>query len=110
MVALNTIPFKSYDYGLDLNPLSVFAFGSLVIILALLFYYNRIPKSNTPKDKLQSPIYQSRDLLLQSKPENTHLLLPDKTTSIRVKVFIFVIIFVVAITPLYQLLGVEYFV
>jgi hypothetical protein len=66
MVALNTIPFKPYEYGLDLSAILVFTFGSFIIILVLLFYYNRIPKSNTPKDKLQSPIYQSKDLLLQT--------------------------------------------
>ena len=110
MVALNTIHFKPYEYGLDLSALLVFAFGSLVMILVLLFYYNRIPKSNTPKDKLQSPIYQSKDLLLQTKPEDVYLLLPDKTNSILAKAFIFIIIYVVAFTPLYLLLGVEYFV
>jgi len=93
-----------------LSTLLEFALGSFIIVLILLFYYNRISKSNAQKDKLESTIYELRDILLQSKPNNAHVLMPNKTTSIWVKGFIFIIIFIVAFTPLYELLEFEYFV
>jgi hypothetical protein len=47
---------------------------------------------------------------LQTNEVNTNFLIAKKTTSTLVKGIVFVLIFLVVVTPLYQLLGVEYFV
>tara|TARA_R110002126_G_scaffold291781_1_gene457955 strand:- start:26580 stop:26912 length:333 start_codon:yes stop_codon:yes gene_type:complete len=110
MIGLNSIHFAPYEYGLDFAALVLFSFGSFMVISILLFYYSKIPKSNAPKDELETPIYQSTDILLQSSSADANYLVTGKTTSTWVKGFVFVLFFLVVVTPLYQLLGVEYFI
>lgn len=110
MIGLNSIHFAPYEYGLDFVALVLFSFGSFMVISILLFYYSKIPKSNAPKDELETPIYQSKDVLLQSNSLETNFIIAEKTTSTWVKGFVFILIFLVVVTPLYQLLGVEYFI
>ncbi|WP_435413859.1 hypothetical protein [Polaribacter aestuariivivens] len=108
MFAHNLIPFPFFRQ-LNAYDLLIFALGSMVIISILNFYYNRIPKSNSSKDELKTPIYDSKDILLQSNSLDANFIIPEKTTSTFVKVFVFILIALVAFTPLYQLLGVEHF-
>lgn len=110
MIGLNSIHFAPYEYGLDFAALVLFSFGSFMVISILLFYYSKIPKSNSSKSEIQTPIYQSKDILLQSNQVDANFLIAEKTTSTWVKGFVFVLIFLVVVTPLYQLLGVEYFI
>ena len=99
-----------FYFSLSAYDLLMFGIGSIILISILLFYYNRIPKSNSSKSDLQNPIYQSSDILLQSNSQEINFVIPEKTTSTWVKGFVFILIFLVVITPLYQLLGVEYFI
>ena len=110
MISLNSIHFAPYEYGLDFAALVLFSFGSFMVISILLCYYSKIPKSNSSKSEIQTPIYQSKDILLQSNQVDTNFLIAEKTTSTWVKGFVFVLIFLLVVTPLYQLLGVDYFI
>ena len=109
MFSLTSIHFTPYEFGLDLIGLLLFGIGSFVLISMLLFYYNRIPKSNSPKNELQTPIYQSKDILLQSNSSEINFVIAEKTTSTWVKIFAAIMIIIVAFTPLHELLGTGYF-
>lgn len=110
MVALTSIHFVPYEYGLDLVALLLFSLGSFLVISILVFYYNRIPKSNQPKSKFQNPIYQSKDILLQQNSINGNYLMAEKTSSTWVKAIIYIFIAIIIFTPFYELIGVAYFV
>lgn len=102
---------ECYEYtDLSLYQLSLFAIISFVLISILLFYYSKIPKSNAPKDELETPIYQSSDILLQSTSADANYLIAEKTTSFWVKAILYIMIAVVIFTPFYELIGVQYFV
>ncbi|WP_026775980.1 hypothetical protein [Polaribacter sp. Hel_I_88] len=101
------------DFGtksLSFYDLLMFFLGSFVLISILLLYYNKIPKSNTPKSEIDAPIYQSKDILLQSNNLDSNFIVAEKTTSNFTKIIVFVMIAIVVFTPLYQLFGVEHFV
>lgn len=106
LFVINCLGLKNEPNSYDLL---MFAIGSFILISFLLAYYNRIPKSNSSKDQLKKPIYQSKDILLQSNFLEVNFIITEKTTSIFVKVFIYILIAFVAITPLYQLFGLEHF-
>jgi len=110
MIRLNSIPFTPYEFGLDLIGLLLFGIGSFVLISMLLFYYNRIPKSNSQKSEFQNPIYQSKDILLQQNSINGNYLIAEKTSSTWVKTIIYIFIAIIIFTPFYELIGVAYFV
>ena len=97
------------EYRISAYDLLMFTLGSFVLISILFTYYNLIPKSNTSKDELEMPIYESTDILLQSNSVDVNFVIAEKTTSTFVKVFVCILIVIVALTPLYQLLGVEHF-
>jgi hypothetical protein len=110
MFSLTSIHFTPYEFGLDLIGLLLFGIGSFVLISMLLFYYNRIPKSNQPKSEFQNPIYQSKDILLQQNSVNGNYLMAEKTSSTWVKAIICLFIAIIIFTPFYELIGVDYFV
>lgn len=109
MISLNSIHFAPYEYGLDFAALVLCSFGSFMVISILLFYYSKIPKSNSSKSEIQTPIYQSKDILLQSNQVDANFLIAEKTTSTWVKAIIFLFIAIVIFTPFYELMGVAYF-
>ncbi|QOD60070.1 hypothetical protein H9I45_12050 [Polaribacter haliotis] len=106
-LVINCFGYYNEPNGYDLL---IFALGSFIMISILLAYYNKIPKSITSKDKLETPIYESKDIILQSNSLDANFTITEKSTSTFVKVFVCVLIGLVAFTPLYQLLGVEYFI
>ena len=86
----------------------LFGIGSVIIVSLLSVYYSLIAKngSSNSEFKLDTPIYQTKDILLQ---ENSLELIPlRKVTSVWTKTIIFILIFLVAVTPLFQLLGNDY--
>ena len=89
---------SSYD-------LLMFAIGALVIISILNFYYQRIPKSNNSINDSQNPIYQTKDILLQSNSAEASFVIAKRSTSILVKVLVFVLIFSFVFTPFQEFLG-----
>lgn len=110
MIALNLLgpyPFGNYTTFFDLL---MFALGSFVVISILLLYYNKIPKSNNSKTKFDNPLYQFKDILLQSNNLDANFILAEKTTSTFTKTLVYIMILIVAFTPLYQLFGVDHFV
>ncbi|MEE9408977.1 MAG: hypothetical protein V3V28_12980 [Polaribacter sp.] len=105
MKALNLIHFSPYEYGLDLEALLVFSLGSSILVYILLFYHNRISKSNTLKDELDNPIYQTKDILLQSNSNDSELIITKSSTSTIVKIIVFILIAFVVLIPVDQLLS-----
>jgi hypothetical protein len=97
-----------FYFSLNAYDLLMFAIGSFILISMLLFYYNRIPKSNSQKDELETPIYQSKDILLQSNNIEANYLIAEKTTSKWVKAIIYIFIAIIIFTPFYKLIGVQY--
>jgi hypothetical protein len=55
-------------------------------------------------------IYQSKDILLQSKALEANFIIAEKTTSTYTKTLVYIMILIVAFTPLYQLFGIAHFV
>ena len=93
----NTFSNSSYD-------LVVFGLGAFIIVSILLWYYNRIPINNDSRSELTIPIYQSRDVLLQSKFNETNFIIADRTNSTWVKAITYILITIVIVTPFSQLL------
>ncbi len=87
----------------------MFGLGSFILILILGFYYNRTPESRTVKSSLQNPIYQSKDILLQTKLDEANYLVTEKKKSTVINLIIYLIIAVVIFTPVYKLIGRGYF-
>ena len=86
--------------------LLMFGLGSFVLISFLLFYYNRIPKSNISHKDIENPIFQSSDILLHSNSAATSFVIAEDKTSTWVKVLAFVLILCVAFTPFHEFLGI----
>ena len=104
MIALNLLgpyPFGNYTTFFDLL---MFALGSFVVISMLLLYYNKIPKSNNSKPKFDNPLYQSKDILLQSNNLDANFILAEKTASTFTKTLVYILILIVAFTPLYKII------
>lgn len=109
MIGLNLFGnsfFGSHFSWIDLLGFTLFSF-SFVMILS--WYYGKIKSKRIDCAEKEVSIYSSRDILLQEKEGDLELLPLKKTTSIWVKTIVFVLIFLVAVTPLYQLLGTDYF-
>ncbi|WP_435261116.1 hypothetical protein [Tenacibaculum sp. nBUS_03] len=105
MIALNFLvinPFENLITSFD-----IFVLSSLFI---LIHYLKCIEKPIKIKDDISTleidmPIYNSKDIILQG---NNNYFTKDKN-SIWVELFVVVFVVIVMITPLYKLLGVEYF-
>ncbi|WP_299106257.1 hypothetical protein [uncultured Tenacibaculum sp.] len=110
MIGLNTFLFISYFKDL-ITGFDLFIICSIIILVNYLKYLEK-PKSNSvslDNLELDSPLYQTNDILLQGNNLELEFKPFAERTSIWVKTIVFVLIFLVAVTPLYQLLGTEYF-
>ncbi len=107
--------FGYEDSSLTWSDLGLFSVFSVIIIYLLLSYYKRlmnvVSSTNLEKGKqLNSPIfYETKDVLLQPKTLRLNSLVEEKTVSIWNKLLIYVLILCAIFTPLYKLLGVDYF-
>lgn len=100
MYSLNILPFfPFFDRVLTAYDLLMFSFGSFVVISFLLFYYQKIPKNNSPKSKLDHPLYQSNDILLQSNSTDVSFKIAERKTSSLVTVLACILILLIAFTP-----------
>lgn len=83
------------------------------IIQILLWGYHKISKSDKSllNNFSEQPLYQSKDILLQERTVNSSLeYIPVKTSvSVFTKIVLAILVFAVFVTPLYELLNVEYF-
>lgn len=95
-----------FYWSMSAYDLLMFGLGSFVIISFLLFYYNRIPKSNNPISELDNSIYQTKDILLQSSSSDANFIMTQSTTSAWVKILAFVLIAFVVIIPVDQLFSI----
>jgi len=108
MTFLNLLPhYPFFDRVLSAYDLLMFSLGAFVIITILLLYYIRIPKSNQPKSYLQTLIYQSKDILLQSNYTDSNVLFVKEKASAWVKVVSFILVVIVAVTPFFELLKID---
>ena len=96
VLVINCFGYQNEPNGFDLL---MFALGSFVLISFLVFYYDRIPKSNKSKTELDTPIYQTKDIFLESNSANASFVLAEKSTSTWIKVFAFVLILLMVFTP-----------
>jgi hypothetical protein len=101
MIALNILNFNS-PFGSSLSGFHVamFIIGSFTVISILLLYCSKIPKSNNLITELDNPIYQTKDILFQSNSANTNFIIAQKTTSVFVKVCVYIAIFIFVVFPL----------
>jgi hypothetical protein len=97
---------NNYYWSMSAYDLLMFGLGSFVIISMLLLYYNKIPKSNHNISELNNPIYQTKDILLQSNSSSANLIITQSTTSTWVKVLAFILIAFVVVIPVDQLFSV----
>ncbi|TVZ56277.1 hypothetical protein OD91_1560 [Lutibacter sp. Hel_I_33_5] len=97
-----------FNFG---NLFTSFDIFMLCSVVTLILYFSITPKvkKRFKRQKLDNPIYQSKDILLQSKSLDANFIIAEKTTSIWMKIFVFVLIGIVAVTPLYELLNTGYF-
>ncbi|KGL62251.1 hypothetical protein [Polaribacter sp. Hel1_85] len=99
---INCLGYKNEPNAFDFL---MFTLGSFVIISMLLLYYNRIPKSNHPISELDNPIYQTKDILLQSNSADVSFVISETKTSVLVKIVTFILILFLALTPFQEFLA-----
>jgi hypothetical protein len=94
-----------FNFGNLFTYFDVFMLSSLV---SLLLYLNITPevKKIVKRKILENPIYQTRDILLQSSSSDANFMITQSTTSAWVKILTFVLIAFVVIIPVDQLFGV----
>ena len=107
-MVLNSFPNNFFRQP-SFEDLLSFGLFSIITVSILLWYYHKISKSETNLDELDNPIYQSKDILLQEKISDGMYYPSQVATSIWVKISVFILVILVAITPLYQLFGIQHF-
>jgi len=107
MIALNLFGFDPFSNSLSFFDLLCFGLGSFVLVFILSWCYNRIPKNSHSINDLERSIYQSKDILLQEYKVQTEYAPTGQTTSIWVKTIVYILVLLVAITPLFELFGIQ---
>ncbi|WP_299118896.1 hypothetical protein [uncultured Tenacibaculum sp.] len=110
MIELNLFGNNIFNYPFTWSALFAFALFVVVFCMILSWYYSKIKSRSIGYIKREEPIYGSKDILLQEKKLGLELIPLEKITSVWVKAVVFILIFLVTITPLYQLLGTDYFI
>lgn len=99
----------SYKTGLSGYDLFAFFLGSCVVVSLLIWYYGKISSGQTIKLNVSALIYDSKDILLQERTIESNYLIGE-STSIWVKAIIYVLIVLVATTPLFKLFGLQLYI
>ncbi|WP_064966260.1 hypothetical protein [Tenacibaculum ovolyticum] len=107
MIALNLFDFDPFSNSLSFFDLLCFGLGSFVLVSILSWCYSRIPKSSYSTNDLERSIYQSKDILLQEYKVQAEYIPAGKTTSVWVKTIVYILVLLVAITPLFELFGMQ---
>jgi len=94
-----------FNFGNLFTGFDVFMLCSLV---ALILYLNITPKIEKVlyRQELDNPIYQTKDVFLQSNSSSANLIITQSATSTWVKVLAFILIAFVVVIPVDQLFGV----
>ncbi|WP_028889862.1 hypothetical protein [Tenacibaculum ovolyticum] len=87
--------------------LLIFGLGSFVLVSILSLCYSRIPKNSYSTNDLERSIYQSKDILLQGYKVQVEYVPTAQTTSVWVKTIVYILVLLVAITPLFELFGMQ---
>ncbi|QMU63438.1 MAG: hypothetical protein GKR88_03555 [Flavobacteriaceae bacterium] len=108
---LNLIPISRNYFSLSGYEFVIFSIGSIAIVVLLLLYYRKISEKHTSivGEKQPEPIYTYKDVLLQERNVAGNNIPLSDTNSIVVKICAIILILLVAIMPLFQLLGINYF-
>lgn len=103
-----TLLVEFFNFG---NLFTIFDTIILCSLFAVIIYSSIKPETKQiiERPKLDNPIYQTKDILLQSNSLDASFIIAEKTTSTWVKIITFIMIAVVLCTPLYKLLGTGYF-
>lgn len=92
---------------------SIFLAIAVLLIPTLLWYRNKISsgESSLLNDFSEQPLYQSKDLLLQERSINSvpEYIPVNTSVSVFTKIVLAILAIAVFVTPLYELLNVEYF-
>ena len=88
------------------NLITSFDILMLISLATLILYLNITPiiKTRINKEKLDRPVYNTLEGLLQSNSCGTNFLVAKKSTSVFTKIILFALIIVVLITPFSELL------
>ena len=104
MIAFNATP-SFYQELLSGYDILIFALGSFILVTILLWYYNRISKSNNSNSALEIQLYQSKDFLFGSMNQNDGFLTNTKSTSTFLKVILYFLTAIFILTPFGDFLG-----
>lgn len=97
----------NYPVQLSFYDLLVFGLGVFMLTSILIGLYSCI---STKKMFInEKALYNSKDILLQGKNEETNYLIIDQPISIIGRFIIYTLILITIFTPLYKLLGIEHF-
>lgn len=93
-----------FNFGNIFTSFDVFMLCSLV---ALILYLNITPKIEKVlyRQELNNPIYQTKDILLQSNSADASFVMPETKTSVLVKIVAFILILFFALTPFQEFLA-----
>ncbi|WP_237277361.1 hypothetical protein [Tenacibaculum ovolyticum] len=97
-------PFENLITSFD-----IFIVSSLFSLIGYLKYIET-PKEkkelSNPNLEFDMPIYQSKDILLQEYKVQSEYAPTGQTTSVWVKTIVYILVLLVAITPLFELFGI----
>ncbi|WP_439129028.1 hypothetical protein [Polaribacter sp.] len=104
LIPLILIIFKYINFGDLFTGFDVFILISLV---TLILYLNNTSEANISSKfnlsknfSLDNPIYQTKDIILQSNSADANFIIAAKKTSTWTKILAFILIDIVAVTPL----------
>lgn len=107
MIALRLLGDSYWYSTISWAGLFIFSIGAIICCTILSWFYNKINhKTNNVSIEIEKPIYDFKDLLLQDKIGHSNYLTLENS-SIWVKAVVYVLIFLVAITPFSELLGIQ---
>ena len=98
--------FDSEMSGVDLF---VFFIGASLVLSLLSWYYGKIPNKSSivSLNSESSVFYDLRDVFLQEKSNIKDYHLVNENKSVWVKLVVFVLVLLVATTPLFELFGIQ---
>lgn len=92
MIAFNATP-SCCEELLSGHDILIFALGLFIWVTILLWYYNRVSKSNNSNSALEVPFYQLKDILLQSNKSEVNFIDTTKSASTFTKLFVYALFF-----------------
>lgn len=95
------------ERGLNDSEFLTFVIVSILMLYSLSFFWKIIPKRSIKNLHKDNSIYQSKDILLQEYKVQAEYIPAGKTTSVWVKTIVYILVLLVAITPLFELFGMQ---